>query len=655
MKNKYNKTTMYAKMFLVTPMVYDKLKRCLDKTDVATLDRINKPFFSNTQYQTVNQQPPTFPTSMYRDGPPNPPIPPNLPIPPTTSSDQQIENIVRREMGVQHSPIREEVDPVNVPEFDNISNPFFDDDPLERYRRRGSPMEWERPADWDRPIDWNRPISPPYIPPQQEIPSYIPQYIPPQQEIPSNIPPYIPQTAVIPPTIQRPQQVSTSTQMDEPIMQTRGTQIDRPIQIERGTQVRPSQVERGTQTAPTSITDEQIRAIKIPEKIKKTLRKKKKTEQVSTQSQIQETPVAQALDQPIPTTSQLTIPPSQSIAATQQTETQNVSDTALVPVTSIVPYSDTPFTDEDYRRMAQVRFRPPPLQPSIAHEHRQRRSQQRQERLNLGTRMVANVVTPQRRPLRGDPNNPHLVHFGEQLRTYARHRRNPLPPAISEVVFSGNELEGPPQPLELTYQPDLPDPRLVLQQPNTPSLVYRVPQQQQQEQQQPRLALTYQKKRPLPDPDYVPPHKIVKPYEGPIPEIVITPPQEEMQRITRGSKRQISVSEQPKKIPKIKNFQCDICGLMLSTKYSLDRHKARELRRLQEVENEDPANKSDFAKWLENKKEAMDVHEADPQPGSKRSATSAKLSNLRKVKRTMKESKPSKIAFPSWYLRPPEK
>ena len=39
----------YNKMFLITPMVYEKLKTCLDKSDKQALERVNRPFFPRTQ------------------------------------------------------------------------------------------------------------------------------------------------------------------------------------------------------------------------------------------------------------------------------------------------------------------------------------------------------------------------------------------------------------------------------------------------------------------------------------------------------------------------------------------------------------------------------------------------------------------------------
>jgi hypothetical protein len=40
------KQQMYNKMYLITPMVYEKIKNKLDKTDLTTLTNVNKPYFT---------------------------------------------------------------------------------------------------------------------------------------------------------------------------------------------------------------------------------------------------------------------------------------------------------------------------------------------------------------------------------------------------------------------------------------------------------------------------------------------------------------------------------------------------------------------------------------------------------------------------------
>lgn len=54
-------TIMYNKMYLVTPMVYEKLKNCLNKTDISNLTNLNKPFFQPSQTTFSFNNPPYHP------------------------------------------------------------------------------------------------------------------------------------------------------------------------------------------------------------------------------------------------------------------------------------------------------------------------------------------------------------------------------------------------------------------------------------------------------------------------------------------------------------------------------------------------------------------------------------------------------------------
>lgn len=587
MRGKQSKSTMYAKMFLVTPMVYEKLKRCLDKTDVSNLNRINKPFVTTQQNQVFNQHLPSLPQN-FQDSSFRRPTTPAVftPSQAPLTSERKIEQIVQREMGTQPSPIR--MPESNVPEFEEVSNPYIDE---------SFGMDYQ-------PIDWDRPI------PTQA------------QET---------QTEITP-------QFEQATQTYYPFSVEQETQTLNPIHVEQETQTYAPflHVDQETQTMPSS-------------------------------------PVLPDLPE---------IQPDLPAIQQQQPEQfQTESETALVPVTSVVPYSDDfpDFTPEQYSQMAQVRFRPPPLQPSINYERRKRIKQEKRPRPNLRTRMVSDVLVTNPRSLEINPNDPHSRHFGQQLRQYARSHSTNQRPALSEVVFSGQELpepeqfealQGPPvlpalthqstqqqnvpRQLELTFQPDIPlHPRDIdfsriqvprITTPSSGSLIYREPPRAI-EYQPPRLALTHQKKRPLPESGYIPPEKIKRSFTGPIPKIIVTPPEEE-KRTTRGIKRTGNFREPPAQVPKQKkNFQCDVCGLMLSTNYSLNRHKKREQQRLQKTN--DP---TDFTTWLQTRQKQSKIEEPEKH-GLKRTATDAKLPTSRKIKRVATSAN----EFPNWYLRPPEK
>lgn len=79
---KITKAQMYSKMYLITPMVYEKVKNHLDKSDKMALTNINKPYFTP---KIEFHGPPNNPGYNY---PPYPPMPPQIIIPPTMPTYQ---------------------------------------------------------------------------------------------------------------------------------------------------------------------------------------------------------------------------------------------------------------------------------------------------------------------------------------------------------------------------------------------------------------------------------------------------------------------------------------------------------------------------------------------------------------------------------------
>jgi len=600
---------MYAKMYLVTPMVYEKLKRCLDKSDVSSLDRVNRPFFTNNQKQIFNQQPPQPPNnppyreSFFREGPPF--------IPPATS-EQKLDDIVQKEMS---KTIREQQES-EVPEFEEVQDPFIDD---------SFEMDYNQ-------IDWDRPIP-----------------------------------------------ISTGTQTDRPLHVSQETQTDRPLHVSQETQTeQPLHVTQETQTSMPLYVD-------------------------------QETQTRQPLhvEQEIQTEPETALVPVQSVVPYSEEPMEFTPSDQMSQIRFRPNPLQPSVTYERRKRLTHVKPKEKKQKPNLSRSMvRSNLPIRRRDYQDIENEPHAEhfgqVLRQYARPRRQQPAISEVVFSGREI-----------PPI--ELQQPQLELQQPPQPLQLTYQQgQLPDPRqleqsrgpfvlpqLTLPMPLTqrqrqipvprrseqfrgpfalPQLALPMPVNQQQQLQPyqtfqptpstsgqliyrarpqsvnpvqtPPLTFERQRKRVLEDPDYVSPDKIIKNvYQGPIPNIVITPPDDEV-RVTRGSKRPLQSVERPSKVAKVKNFQCDVCGLMLSTKYSLDRHKERESRRLQAVEAEDPTNKSDFARWLETKKTAEKEKESevvDPQPGSKRSASTAKLSSVRKTKRRTPAND-----FPSWALRRPE-
>jgi hypothetical protein len=249
-------------------------------------------------------------------------------------------------------------------------------------------------------------------------------------------------------------------------------------------------------------------------------------------------------------------------------------------------------------------------------------------------------------PLQGPPQLQQLTYQQGELIGPRNLETLQGPPQLPQLTYQQGELigprsleaiHGPPQLPQLTYQP-------TQSQAGPSQLIYR--EKPALLGPRPKLALTQQKKRSLSESSYIPPGKILS-----LPTEVSSPKLETTKQYLRKSQHLQPTNNEPQD-QKIKNFQCDICGILLSTKFSLIRHKERELRRMENLEQQQSQpQQSDFSRWLASKTDVMETEEKDPQPGSKRSATTAKLSNLRRIKRTNTTIE----KFPNWFLRPPEK
>jgi hypothetical protein len=128
---KHSKSQMYSKMYLITPMVYEKIEKHLDKNDKMSLTNINKPYFTpkfEFHSSQSSQQPPYIP--------PSPPSPPTYPKqepkheenpdveqqpyeeqmfeqqPPEQEMEWQEQGPFMREMETQTDPILKKVVPV---------------------------------------------------------------------------------------------------------------------------------------------------------------------------------------------------------------------------------------------------------------------------------------------------------------------------------------------------------------------------------------------------------------------------------------------------------------------------------------------------------------------------------------------------------------
>lgn len=114
------RSTMYSKMFMVPPFVYEKLKKCLDKVDTQTIEKINKPYFvPPMQQQNVQNVNPMIPPN-----PPQPHLPP--PIIPRADPNVSFESQDDPNVSVQEMNWDREWD---YPEYQTEEEQEFVDDP----------------------------------------------------------------------------------------------------------------------------------------------------------------------------------------------------------------------------------------------------------------------------------------------------------------------------------------------------------------------------------------------------------------------------------------------------------------------------------------------------------------------------------------------
>lgn len=241
MKNNM-KQQMYSKMYLITPMVYEKIKNHLDKSDVLSLTNVNKPYFTpkiEIHGSSGSNMPPPYP--------PHPFMPQSLNQPPKTPE------------GSQQPPPQSPPSPPPHNPFD-----LFED------------MDWGGPA-WESPLPTKTEFSTQTDPISEQKPPVVSHEIQTETE---TWPSFSQGTQTDPSISTIHQQTQTEhfprieqqTQTDMPILIEQSTQTERPQYREQGTQTNPilkkivPTVTTSTQTPGSRIKPPRIRKLKVPKK-----------------------------------------------------------------------------------------------------------------------------------------------------------------------------------------------------------------------------------------------------------------------------------------------------------------------------------------------------------------------------------------------------
>lgn len=98
------KQQMYSKMYLITPMVYEKIQKHLDNSDRISLNNINKPYFT--------------PKIEFHGGQNNSPFQSSMPPPPPPSPPQQLPNVPESEQQEQHQLEQEQQSEMEFEQID---------------------------------------------------------------------------------------------------------------------------------------------------------------------------------------------------------------------------------------------------------------------------------------------------------------------------------------------------------------------------------------------------------------------------------------------------------------------------------------------------------------------------------------------------------
>lgn len=595
---KPNKSVMYAKMYLVTPMVYEKLKTCLDKSDISNLEKINRPFINTNQLYNYPSIPPNQPPSQslpptYPQYKPSNPFnhPPSVfptnpqqsesPFTPLATSQtrvsitpqqtQHISNIpleISRQIGSEQPQniTMQSTSDVN-PDISMRSQQFWDDS-------YGTYMH--SPINWDRPVEFTQQHHQIQEPARSELMTR------PEHEL-QNIGVH---------------DIATQQISDIAVPQTSAVALRPETAIESNPMVVPVE----DRPPPTDIAVPQSRVI-------------------------------ESMDEPMMELPQLTTTTTPSLAM------------EFYPTSSMTTSQQPSITNR--RRTIKALTLDPKKNLKGVVKKRPSRTIRNPPMLDLSGDIHAShygeVLT--------SPLVQHDPSISDPYRAVVRADAIPLPqpgPRVPELVYKIPEnVSSVPN---LQSQQDFPTLT------KSTSFPVAIPTRARQEEIEniPEIPQDKSKKK---GPKYI--FKYTGPPLPPVSQISLPVTRGSKRTLVEepiGPPGKYLTYENPiltvpRSIPGIN--QCDLCGKILSSKFNLNRHRNQELQRLNanQMKALEYKPESDFVKWLDEKKKIQEIEEPiDPKPGSKRTSTDANLMfyRLPKRKQTVQE-------FPSWVLRRPEK
>lgn len=538
---KITKAQMYSKMYLITPMVYEKVKNHLDKSDKMALTNINKPYFT-PKIEFHGQ--PNNPGYNY---PPYPPMPPQIIIPPTMPTYQtniphipdepfnpyipQEEMRSTTDMGTQPEENPSEMEwleyenlPPQTSEMQTQTDLTIDpsDVPVD-YEHQGTQTEGQMPS-VHQETQTNIPTS------EQGTQANIPMFIPTsEQGTQTDM-----KKKIIMPTF------SASTQTDEERRQPQPSYMTSSTQTEERRQPQPSYTTSSTQTPLEISVKTKRKRVSKQERVKIPKRGRGP-------SQIQEIPME------LPAQVQPVIPQQ---VIPQQVENIQVASRALVPYTG------------DQRRQQN-------REPGVIRSRTVSISRRQPSRISL-QRNVREAIA----------RDLHAQHFGQQVTPQYRlvqNQRRALTyqsePNLQRAITYQPEMSQQ-QRRAITYQQDIrTEPEHQIAIPETRAVAIPEPESlytvEYPADEPPGMRSTQQSASSIPAEIYVhTPYKRKRKRK----QTISTPGQTTTTGLSSDTQ---NIDLQPKKSKK--TFQCDTCNAVLSSQYNLTRHKIREARRFEEL------------------------------------------------------------------------
>ncbi|MGL6007009.1 hypothetical protein [Aeromonas sobria] len=573
---------MYNKMYLITPMVYEKLKNCLNKSDISNLTLLNKPFFV-----------PTPQTS----GPTYPPYPP-YPFGKLDETSKKLSEEEEKEENPPRFPFKFEQTDSNPPGeeqdiygFEHPKTEMWEEQYLPTYEEPESQMSFD-----EGPINWSENIQEYVATPTQKVETGVQTADPLLQQSEVGIQtdePVLYSSAVATQTDTPPQQFSQATQTFE-TPKTFSSQKTQTSSVKKSKSKKKKQSDDATLTynippppppppppASTSMIQFLPSTVESEEKYdhKPKIKAKKPPKSLSLERQMR-LPLRQRMRN-IPRIDY------------QPRLARHIEHFGL-PVTSSRSTQIVPLNPQQESR-ALVRYVPQNRQPQIAG------ISSAIPRFNIDEEYITPIPQPElvyRQPPGVTFENRPEIEFNQ-------------PPAIAyrEPLRLEYKPSPPPRPLKTYSQPVKrkiqSDDSADVDAPATKTLVIRKPKKDLNID----LPKTYQKTN-LKPPSY-------ESFDGKM-RLKVKPPQ--YLKVIDETIEDETAEPNPQPTPK---FLCDMCGLTLSSAYNLARHKEREIKR----QNRESDRERQYKLWFNDGRGAQ----------TKRTSTDAKFVPRQDKKRTAKE------------------